>query len=281
LACGFAACSALPAAADATGLYMRGNEISFEAIQLVELSEGNLAGRYEHYYVDESGKVHSSSREIEGSIARNSLILNLKGDRSLSGKLERNSLNLIWEGGAGEFRKSDASVRNKTLAELNDLGVQIVWMRKTERAAETYSEALSVVADVETKSETLADWMDTVLSKYDALSEQYKTREKRLETMSAMNVNYDLRYKVENEMYGLENEFYSLEGEVKRKRASLNWDVDSAKRKFAEVMEFCGTLPAKNEPVAFCQELPRETSGFDVLIRDISAEFGRWDKKIQ
>ena len=109
------------------------------------------------------------------------------------------------------------------------------------------------------------------------LPEQHEEREKRLETMTAMNVNDDLRYKVVNEMYGLENKFYSLEGEVERKPASLNCDIESAKRKLAEVMKFCGTLPARNEPVAFCEESPRQTSECGRLIAEMSAVFERWD----
>ncbi|MEO1965564.1 hypothetical protein [Hyphomonas sp.] len=274
--------------ADISGLYLRGRQAVLETVQIVETSDGQLTGRYESYGVDESGKLSSTSVGFDGSISKQQLVLHMKKSidtlfttQSISGEIHGNSIDLTWEGGAGTFQKAKASERNKALEQLNILSAQIIWMHKVERTEKTYRAAESAVAKLEGQTKPLEDWMDTVLSKYDALSEQYKKREERLASMDAMNVNYDLRYKVENEMYGIESEFYSLKSEVELKRSNLNWEVDSAKRKFDQVREFCGALAAQADALEFCKELPAQMSAFNLLIADMSSEFERWDSSNQ
>ncbi|RAN36444.1 hypothetical protein [Hyphomonas pacifica] len=274
--------------ADISGLYVRGNQAGFETIQIVETSGGQLTGRYESYTVDESGKISPHSVGFDGSISKQQLVLHMKKSldtlfttQSISGEIHGNSLDLTWEGGAGTFQKANASERNEALEQLSVLSAEIIWMHKVERTEKTHREAQSAITELEGKVGPLEEWMDTLLSKHNALSEQYNKREKRLASMDAMNVNYDLRYNVENEMYQIESEFYSLESEVNQKRGDLNWKVDSAKRKLAEVMGFCGAHPAKSEPISFCQRVPAQSSEFDLLIMDMSAEFERWDTSVQ
>ena len=274
--------------ADVSGLYIRGNQVGLETVQIVETSDGQLTGRYESYGVDESGKLSSTSVGFDGSISKQQLVLHMKKSidtlfttQSISGEVHGNSIDLIWEGGAGTFQKAKASERNKALEQLNILSAQIIWTHKVEQAEKTYQEAESAVAKLEGRAKPLEDWMDTALSKYSALSEQYKKREKRLASMDAMNVNYDLRYKVQDEMYGIESEFYSLKAKVEQKRSNLNWEVDSAVRQLAQVKEFCGALAAQAGVLEFCKELPAQMSAFDLLIADMSADFERWDRSVR
>jgi len=146
-----------------------------------------------------------------------------------------------------------------------------------ERTEKAYRAARSAIVELEGQAAPLEGWMDTVLSRYNALMEQYKKREKRLASMDAMNVSYDLRYNVENEMYQIESEFYSLRAEVEQKRNNLNWDVDSAARKLAQVRDFCGTPAAQAGNLEFCKELPAQLAKFDGLIANMSENFVKWD----
>ena len=150
-------------------------------------------------------------------------------------------------------------------------------MHEVERTEKTYREASSAIMELEGQAGPLEGWMDQALSRYNALSEQYKKREKRLASLDAMNVNYDLRYQVESEMYRIESDFYSLESEVEQNRSRLDWEVDSVIRKLNQVKEFCGAFAAQADTLEFCRELPAQMPAFDLLIADMSEEFERWD----
>ena len=274
--------------ADISGLYLREGPARLETVQIVETSDGQLTGRYESYSVDESGKLSPDSVGFDGSISKQQFVLHMKKSldtlfmtQSISGEVHGNSIDLIWEGGAGTFQKSKASDRNEALEQLNILSAQIIWMHEVERTEKTYREASSAIMELEGQAGPLKDWMDQILSRYNVLSEQYKEREKRLASLNAMNVNYDLRYQVENEMYRIESEFYSLESEVEQNRSRLNWQVDSAIRKHNQVKEFCGAIAAQSDALEFCRELPAQMSAFDLLIADMSEKFERWDSTFQ
>lgn len=270
--------------ADISGLYLRGSPTRLEAVQIVETSDGQLTGRIESYTVGESGKISPNSVGFDGSVSKQQFVLHMKKSldtlltsQSISGEVHGNSIDLTWEGGAGTFQKAKASERNKALAQLSILSAQIIWMHKVEQAEKTYREADSAIAKLEGQAGPLENWMDTTLSQYRTLSEQYKKREKRLASMDAMNVNYDLRYKVQNEMYGIESEFYSLRAEVEQNRSNLNWEADSAKRKLDQVGKFCRTPDAQAGNLEFCNELPAQLAEFDGLIANMSENFVKWD----
>lgn len=63
---------------------------------------------------------------------------------------------------------------------------------------------------------SLSDWMDLALARYDDLSAEYAKRKRGLAALNAMDADYGLRYKMENEMYELESEFYSLQSEIEQ-----------------------------------------------------------------
>lgn len=97
-----------PAAmADMTGLYLAGSPQQLEVIQIIEGEGGELTGRIESYTITERGELDVDSGDLTGTVSGNEFILKsegmlsaLLGSSSLSGPVQRNTLHIIWTGGA-------------------------------------------------------------------------------------------------------------------------------------------------------------------------------------
>jgi chromosome segregation ATPase len=165
------------------------------------------------------------------------------------------------------------------MEQLNVLSAQIIWAHKAERAEKTYNEAKAALAELTAQMASLDKWMDITLSKYDALAKQYDKRENRLASMEAMNVDYNLRYNVQSEMYQLESDFYSLQSEVEQQRGDLDWDADSVKRDIRDVNKFCSESGALADQVPFCKQLPARVDELDALNVNLRNLFRKWDSR--
>ena len=221
LACCTLALWSEAAFADATGFYIRESETVFEAIQIIEMPDGQLSGRYESYSLDEKGKLASMSVGLDGSIAKGQLVINFKKSmntlfttQSLSGEVKSNALLLIWEGGTGVFQKSKASARNDSLEKLTALGDQIVWAREGKRLENSYQETKATIDDLSSEQSSIHATILEAQAQYDSLIASRAKRERRISTMNAINVSGDVQYKLGVEIYQIESEVYSLNSEV-------------------------------------------------------------------
>lgn len=271
------------ASANVTGLYLADGGATLEVLQLVEQTDGRLAGRLEFYAIKDNGEFESVSRALSGSAHDGVLVLKL--DRSmetlftstaLSGRIKGKRLELTWEGGTGSYQQSDIDERNTILERLDEQGANIRWMLRLEHLRRIVRKT---GADVEVMlvhvPEVQADLAQAQTDFKTALV-GIEARRKRIELLDRMNAGGADSHILNSEIHYARSQLYALTNDVRQMFNNIEGQLAAAKKPTDEVAAFCIDPVMAAQEYDFCEEITLLQEKLDSVIEAMRIEYADW-----
>ena len=271
------------ASANVTGLYLADGGRTLEVLQLVEQTDGTLAGRLEFYAIKDNGELESVSRALSGSARDGTLVLKL--DRSmetlftstaLSGRVKGKRLELAWEGGTGSYQQSDIDERNTILERLDEQGGNIRWALRLEHLRQIVQQT---EADVETMlvrvPEVQAD-LAQAQTEFKAALDGIEARRKRIELLDRMNAGGADSNILNSEIHYTRSQLYALTNDVRQMFDKIEGQLAAAKKPTDEVAAFCIDPAMAAQEYEFCGEITLLQEKLDSVIEAMRIEYADW-----
>lgn len=285
------------AAADVSGLYLHEVEEQVGALHVVETKTGELTGRFELHALDSEGEIEVWVADLEGAangdqvyIRMVRIVAGLFGSYSLSGQLNGQQLELTWEGGSGVFQRADIQARNRAIHELGERGRSIAAdlaesraRAATRHAPPPFSQSLTAYGTAKLTLQELKEQMPELRSRLAAGRAEYTERSQRrrkllarLSGLRAMNANWEVRYKVQDELRDTESSMRDLANAAADIRLQLARTISQQTRNLDAVREVCSVFEgASNEP-HFCDGAAELEGEYKALSRDLKDQFDAW-----
>lgn len=273
------------ASANVTGLYLVDGGTTLEVLQLVEQTDGTLAGRLEYYAVKENGEFESVSRALSGSARDGALVL--KMDRSmetlftstaLSGQIKGKRLELTWEGGIGTYQQSDIDDRNKILERLHSQLREIQWNLVVEQHQKLFAEASSAADAMQQRVPATQAAMKKAKEDYRARIDAIREKQQQIARLQATNIGYDREYQISSEVYAIESEIYRLDADVRNLLHDLNRQIALVMEKSDQVSKFCELIEEAANDLSFCIGMADLNQTIADTRNSISPEFDAWEE---
>jgi hypothetical protein len=279
------AVTAPAAMADMTGLYLAGGPHQLEVIQIIEGDSGELTGRIESYTITERGELDVDSGDLTGTVSGNEFILKsegmlsaLLGSSSLSGRVQRNTLHIIWTGGSAQFQKGSLEQRNVLLQQLNQTALNVAWNNRKNLAEQRFTTAEAQFDALAETKPALMDHLAESRARYEELANAVQQRREHIERLEAIDADWQQTEPLFHQAIAIEQDMISLQLGID----NLFWEVRATLRSIRDGYEhtaaFCDPSDQRLMRLGFCGEISGHRAELDSVIEELRAEYEAWEE---